>query len=162
MLQQQLHRVKRHAINKDWMFKMERGENTEELLGPAHTERGDQHGSTTFNNLCDLFNKLLLQSFPHRMILRRVGTFQDYPVKVLVLWVRPIDEPSGLAVEVSGVQQPLPVTLNNRLGTARDVPGVNQCDRAIPNIDCLSILQLARMLQHRLEIDILVGGVVSA
>src|SRR5438034_5320843 len=118
MLQQQLHRVERHAINKDWMFKMERGENAKEFLRSPHTERRDQHGSTAFNDLCDLLHKLLLQSLSNWMILRRVSTLQDYPIEVLVLWVRPIDEPSGLTVEVSGVQQSLPVTLNNRLRTA--------------------------------------------
>src|SRR5881397_1080957 len=112
MLQQQLHRVECHAINKDWMFKMERGENAKEFLRSPHTERRDQHGSTAFNDLCDLLHKLLLQSLSNWMILRRVGAFQDYPIEVLVLWVRPIDEPSGLTVEVSGVQQSLPVTLN--------------------------------------------------
>src|SRR5439155_24415618 len=103
MLEQQLHRVERHAINKHWMFKMERGENAEKFLRPADTERGDEHGSTTFDDLCDLLHKLLLQSLPNRVILRRVSTLQDYPVKVLVLGVRAVDEPRRLAVEVSGV-----------------------------------------------------------
>src|SRR5437762_4817390 len=158
MLQQQLHRVERHAINKDWMFKMERGENAKEFLRSPHTERRDQHGSTAFNDLCDLLHKLLLQSLSNWMILRRVSTLQDYPIEVLVLWVRPIDEPSGLTVEVSGVQQSLSVTLNNRLRTVGDVSSVNQCLRAIPNIDCLSILSFASTLQHCLEIDLHVGG----
>src|SRR6266516_7277306 len=92
MLEQQLHRIKRHAINKHWMFKMERGENAEKFLRSADTERGDEHGSTTFDDLCDLLHKLLLQSLPNRVILRRVSTLQDYPVEVLVLGVRAVDE----------------------------------------------------------------------
>src|SRR5437773_12420233 len=117
MLQQQLHRVERHAINKDWMFKMERGENAKEFLRSPHTERRDQNGSTAFNDLCDLLHKLLLQSLSNWLILRRLGALQAYPIEALVLWFRPIDEPSGPTVEVPGVQQTLSVILNNRLLT---------------------------------------------
>src|SRR5207248_4263872 len=44
MLQQNLHRVERTAINTDWMFKMARGTHAPEFLRSPHTDHSDAHG----------------------------------------------------------------------------------------------------------------------
>src|SRR5207253_8279978 len=103
-----------------------------------------------------------LKPISDRMILHRIRSFHDYRVQVLVLWIRAIDEPSRLTVEIASVEDPLPVTLDNRLSAARNMSSVYQSHRAISNISRLLVLKIALMLEHSLEVDVLVRRVVAA
>src|SRR5438132_10797060 len=108
------------------MLKMVCRQHAEQLLGSANSERRHQHGPAALHDLRNLLDKLLLKPIPDRMILHRIRSFHNYRVQVLVLWIRAIDEPSRLTVEIASVEDPLPVTLNDCLSATRNMPGVYQ------------------------------------
>src|SRR5205807_5803363 len=162
MLQEQIHCIEGHSIDEDRMLEMVCGEHAEQLLGSADAEGGHQHGPATLHDLRNLLDKLLLKPIPDRMILHRIRSFHNYRVQVLVLWIRAIDEPSRLTVEIASVEDPLPVTLNDCLSAARNMPGLYQRHRAVANIGRLLVLKIPLMLEHSLQINVLVGCIVAA
>src|SRR5438552_18774794 len=95
------------------------------------------------------------------MILHRVRSLHNYGVQVLVLWIRAIDEPSRLTVEIASVEDPLPVTLDDCLSAARNVPRVYQSHRAVANIGRLLVLKIPLMLEHSLQMNVLVACTVA-
>src|SRR5207253_10983497 len=108
------------------MLEMVCRQHAEQLLGSANSKGRHQHGPATFYDLRNLLDKLLLKPISDRMILHRVRSFHDYRVQVLVLWIRAIDEPSRLTVEITGVENSLPGALDDCLSAARNVPRVYQ------------------------------------
>src|SRR2546425_1375160 len=162
MLQKQIHSVQRHSIHKHGMFKVVGRQDTEQLLRSANSESRHQNSPATLDDLGNLLDKLFLKPISNRMILHRVRSLHYYRVQVLVFWVSSVDEPSRLTVEIPGVKQSLPVTLHNRLSATRNVSSVYQSQRAVANIGRLLILKITLMLQHSLEINVLVRSIVAA
>src|SRR5437660_9943472 len=109
------------------MLEMVCRQHAEQLLRSANSEGRHRPGPATLYHFRNLLDKLLLKPIPDRMILHRIRSFHDYCVQVLVLWIRAIDEPSRLTVEIASVEDPLPVTLDDCLSAARDVSRVYQC-----------------------------------
>src|SRR5207302_4418624 len=115
-----------HSIDEDRMLEMVCRQHAEQLLGSANSKGRHQHGPAPLHNLRNLLDKLFLKPISDRMILHRVRSFHDYGVQVLVLWIRAIDEPSRLAVEIASVENSLTVAQDDCLSDARNVPRVYQ------------------------------------
>src|SRR5438046_9240096 len=95
------------------------------------------------------------------MILHRVRSLHNYGVQVLVLWIRAIDEPSRLTVEIASVEDPLPVTLDDCLSAAWDVSRVYQSHRAVANIGRLLVLKIPLMIERSLVVSVRDGCIVA-
>src|SRR6266567_2391202 len=105
MLQQEVHRIKRHPVNKDWVLEMIGRQHRQQLLGPSNPESRYEHNSSSIHDFCHLLNELFLKPISDRMVVGRIGSLDYYRVEILVLWIRTIYKPRWLSVEVAGVKE---------------------------------------------------------
>src|SRR6266567_431644 len=105
MLQQEVHRIKSHSVNKDWVLEMIGRQHGQQLLGSSNPESRYKHNSSSIHDFCHLLNELFLKPISDRMVVGGVGSLDYYRVEILVLWIRTIYKPRWLSVEVAGVEE---------------------------------------------------------
>src|SRR5690349_3904149 len=109
------------------MFEVVCGKDRKQFLRSSDTECRYENRSASLHYFCHFFNELLFQPISYRMVFRRIRSFDDDGVQVLVItWVSTIDEPGWLTIEVARVEEPFAFGIDYGLSTTRYVTCINQ------------------------------------